>query len=78
MNNIIKINYNDGEVKSIQNNSESIGYYDLKRQIEELFKFKTNYKQYELIKLSSICDCMFDLRFLGKNKESKEILFQVC
>lgn len=77
MSNIIKVNFSNGEIKDIQKNNENIGYYDLKRQIEELFKFKTNYKQNEMIKLSEICDCMYNLRFLGINK-SKEILFQVC
>jgi hypothetical protein len=78
MKNIIKVNFNDGEVKGISNKNTTIGYNELKENIEELFKLKKSFKQNELIKLSSIIDAMFDLRFLGKNKESKEILFQVC
>jgi hypothetical protein len=77
MSNIIKVNFSNGEIKDIQKNNESIGYYELKRQIEELFKFKTNYNQGELIMLSTFCDVMYNLKFLGINK-NKEILFQVC
>lgn len=78
MNNIIKVNFKDGEIKDIQKDNENIGYFDLKRQIEELFKFKTKYKQGEIVELSSFCDVMYNLKFLGINKNSKEILFQVC
>lgn len=78
MSNIIKVNFKDGEIKDIQKDNESIGYYELKQNIEELFKFKTKYKRNELIKLSMFCDSTYDLMFLGINKDNKEIMFKVC
>lgn len=78
MNNIIKVNFKDGEIKGIQKDNDNIRYYELKENIEELFKFKKSFKQSEIIELSRVCNCMYNLKFLGVSKESKEILFQVC
>jgi hypothetical protein len=78
MSNIIKVNFQDGEVKGIGIDNDSIKYYELKQNIEELFKFKKSFKQKEVVALSKISDVMYDLMFLGINKNSKEILFKVC
>ena len=51
---------------------------ELEELIEEILKVTKGYtlKVNEVFKLSAYCDCMFDLKFLGVNKE-KVLLFKL-
>lgn len=51
---------------------------ELEELIEEILKVTTGctLKVNEVFKLSAYCDCMFDLKFLGINKE-KVLLFKL-
>lgn len=51
---------------------------EIEFQIEELFRVKNKYSKKEIIKLSEICNCMFNLMFCSSNKESKEMSFKLC
>lgn len=51
---------------------------EIEFQIKELFRVKKKYNIKEIIKLSEICDCMFNLIFCGINKETKEMSFKLC
>jgi hypothetical protein len=74
---IIKMN-NGINVKVDKGNTKGVSKYDLEEHLEDLFKFKKSYKMNEKIRLSTICDAMFDLIFCGSNKNTKEILFRIC
>lgn len=79
MNNIINIIMDNGvNVKVDRGATIGISQYELKEHLEDLFKFKKSYKSKEIIELSSLCDCMFNLMFCGKHKETKEIVFKLC
>jgi len=51
---------------------------EIEFQIKELFRVKKKYESKELIELSLICDCMWDIIFCGINKESREMSFKLC
>jgi len=70
MNNGINVKVNKGDIK--------ISIYDIEENIKELFEFKKKYNKGEKILLSNICNCMYDLLFCGRNKETKEMLFRLC
>lgn len=73
----IKMN-NGINVKVDKGNVIGVSQYELQEHLEDLFKMKKSYKSKEVIKLSSICDCMFDMIFCGSNKTTKEIVFKLC
>lgn len=78
-NNIVELQMDNGiNVKIDKGNIIGVSKYDLEDHISELFKFKKKYKSKELIELSSICDCMFNLIFCGINKETKAMSFKLC
>ena len=55
-----------------------VGNEELEELIEEILKVTKGctLKVNEVFKLSAYCDCMFDLKFLGINKE-KVLLFKL-
>ena len=55
-----------------------VGNEELEELIEEILKVTRGctLKVNEVFKLSAYCDCMFDLKFLGVNKE-KVLLFKL-
>ena len=55
-----------------------VGNEELEELIEEILKVTKGQtlKVNEVFKLSAYCDCMFDLKFLGINKE-KVLLFKL-
>ena len=55
-----------------------VGNEELEELIEEILKVTKGctLKVNEVFKLSAYCDCMFDLKFLGVNKE-KVLLFKL-
>ena len=55
-----------------------VGNEELEELIEEVLKVTKGHtlKVNEVFKLSAYCDCMFDLKFLGINKE-KVLLFKL-
>ena len=55
-----------------------VGNEELEELIEEILKVTRGctLKVNEVFKLSAYCDCMFDLKFLGINKE-KVLLFKL-
>ena len=71
MNNGINIKVDRGEIKGINP-------CEIEFQIEEMFKVKRKYKSKEIIELSNICNCMWDIMFCGSDKETKEISFRLC
>jgi hypothetical protein len=74
---IIKMQ-NGISVKIDKGNIVGISPYEVEEYLEDLFKFKKSYKKNERIKLSAICDSVFDLIFCGSNKNTKEVLFKIC
>jgi hypothetical protein len=76
--NIMTINMDNGTIVKIIKGNVDIRYCETKELIEDLFSMKKNYKSKELIPLSRLCDCVFDLLFCGSSKVSKEIYFKVC
>lgn len=78
MDNKVTINMSNGIVVNIDKGNIEAKYYDLVENIEDLLKFKKQYKSKEKIFLSKISDCMYDLMYCGINKEKKEILFKLC
>lgn len=63
INNIIKIKMDNGVILKVNRNNICISQYELQEHFEDLFKFKKSYKKLETIRLSTICDCMFDVIF---------------
>jgi len=51
---------------------------EIEDQIKELFRVKKKYKSKEVIPLSDLCDCMWNLMFCSSNKENKEMSFKLC
>jgi hypothetical protein len=79
INNIINIEMNNGiNVKVDRGTIIGVSSYELQEHLEDLFKIKKTYKSKEVIKLSSLCDVMFDLIFCGRSKTTKEIYFKLC
>jgi hypothetical protein len=74
---IIKMN-NGINVKVDKGNTKGVSKYDLEEHLIDLFEFKKTYKKFEVIKLSSFCDCFFNLMFCGSNKNTKEMSFRIC
>lgn len=70
MNNGMNVVVDKGELK--------VSPYEIQEHLEELFEYKKIYKKSEVIKLSSICDCLWDIMFCSINKESKEMSFKLC
>jgi len=78
-NNIVSLTMDNGiNVKVDKGNIKGVNKYELEDHISELFKFKKKYKSKELIELSSVCDCMWNLMFCSINKESREMSFKLC
>lgn len=78
-NSIVNIIMNNGnKVKVYKSSTLCVSPYELKDNLEDLFKFKTSYHSNERINLSSFCDAVYDLIFYGKHKETKEIVFKLC
>lgn len=78
MDNKVTINLSNGIVVNIDKGNIEAKYYDLVDNIEDLLKFKKQYKPKEIIKLSDICDTMFNIMYCGIDKEKKEISFKLC
>ena len=55
MKNGIKVKVNKGDIK--------VSQYEIQEHINGLFEIEKNYKKLEVIKLSEICDCFFNLMF---------------
>ena len=78
MNNIINLKMKNGINVKVDKGDIKVSQYEVKEHLEDLFLFKRKYKKSEIIKLSSICDCVFNIMFCGINKESREITFKLC
>jgi hypothetical protein len=55
-----------------------VSKYDLEEHITGLFEIKKHYNKGEIIKLSEICDCFYNIMFCGANKITKEMVFKLC
>lgn len=78
-NNIINLTMNNGiNVRVDKGNIIGLSKYELEEHLTDLFKFKKSYKSKEVIKLSELCDCMWNIMFCGVNKENKEMSFRIC
>lgn len=78
INNIINLKMNNGINVVVNKGDMKISQYEIQEHLEDLFKYKKQYKKSEIIKLSSICDCMWNIMFCGINKENKELSFKLC
>lgn len=79
-NNIIEIQINSS-IKAIINTKKlRINVSELKEYLTDIFTFRKSFKRGDVIKLSSIADCMYDLSFVGakKNIDCKEVVFAIC
>lgn len=79
INNIINLKVNNSiNVEVDRNNIVGISSYELQEHFDDLFKFKKKYSKSEIINLSNICDCVFNLMFCGIDKETKVMSFKLC
>lgn len=79
-NNIIEIQVNNSIKVIIDTKKLRINTNELKEYLTDIFTFRKNFKRGDVIRLSSIADCMYDLSFIGakKNINCKEVLFAIC
>lgn len=73
----LKVN-NNINVEVDRNNIAGVSRYELQEHFNDMFKFQKKYSKNQIIHLSNICDCMFNLMFCGINKETKVMLFKLC
>jgi len=79
INNNIRLNMSNGMVVNVdRGNVCGVSRYEIEDQVEDLFRVKNDYKPREIIKLSTFCNCVFDLMFCSSNKENKEMSFKLC
>lgn len=79
-NNVLNIQLtNNMMVKVDRNGNKSVSNKDIEENIKEVFLMCSIMRKNQLIKLSNVCDCVFDLLFLGSsNKEnSTELFFRI-
>lgn len=78
INNVVNLKLSNGIIVNIDKGNLFVSRYELEDHIDDLLKFKKKYKPKEIIKLSDICDAMFNIMYCGVNKEKKEIMFKLC
>ena len=76
--NIINLTMKNGINVKIDKTGFLISKYDIEEHIIGLFEVKKKYNKLEIIKLSEICDCIFNIMFCGLNKNTKEMVFKLC
>lgn len=79
-NNIIEIQVNNS-IKAIINTKKlRINTNELKEYLTDIFTFRKSFKKGDIIRLSNITDCMYDLSFVGakKNIDCNEVVFAIC
>ena len=79
INNIINLKVNNSiNVEVDRNNVIGVSPYELQEHFDDLFKFQKKYYKNQIINLSNICDCMFNLMFCGIDKKTKVMSFKLC
>jgi len=78
INNIVNLKMNNGINVKVDKGDIKVSQYEIQEHIEDLFKHKKRYKSKEIIRLSDICDCMWNIMFCGINKENREMSFKLC
>ena len=76
--NIVNLTMDNGIKVKVNKSGFLVSKYDIEEHLIGLFDIKKKYNKSEIIKLSSICDCMFDIMFCGINKKNKELSFKLC
>lgn len=79
-NDIIEIQVNNS-IKAIINTKKlRINTNELKEYLTDIFNFKKSFKKGDIIRLSNIADCVYDLYFIGAKKsiDCNEVIFAIC
>lgn len=79
-NDIIEIQINSSIKAIIDTKKLRINVNELKEYLTDIFTFRKSFKKGDIIKLSSIADCMYDLSFVGAKNgfNCNEVAFVIC
>lgn len=78
--NIVEIQVNNSIKAIIDTKKLRINVNELKEYLTDIFAFRKSFKKGDIIKLSNITDCVYDLSFIGAKKsiDCKEVVFAIC
>lgn len=79
-NDIVEIQVNNSIKAIIDTKKLRINVNELKEYLIDIFTFKKSFKKGDIIRLSNIADCVYDLSFIGakKNINCNEVAFVIC
>lgn len=79
-NKIIEIQVNKSIKAIVDTRKLIINTRDLREYLIDIFNFKKTFKKGDIIRLSNITDCVYDLSFVGAKKgfNCNEVAFVIC
>lgn len=77
---VIDVTIKENLVVKVDRNTIKANEKDLIEYVKDIITMKKNLSKGQIISLSSVCDCMYDLEFIGAKSvdDSKIVYMRIC